>query len=125
VFKHVTSTSPDDLKIAVDHGEGGAIIRLHGRLGIDSSPALRDQLLAMLQAEPPESILVDLTEVVYIDASGVATLLEGLKIAHHRRTKFCIDGLQGRVARLFEATGLISLFEANGCIRAPSGSKVN
>ncbi|HEV2730883.1 MAG TPA: STAS domain-containing protein [Terriglobales bacterium] len=125
MFKHGTLTSTDGLDIAVDHGEEGAIVRLHGRLGIDSSPALRDRLLAMLQGEPPKAVLVDLTEVVYIDASGIATLLEALKIARSRQTMFCVKGIQGRIVRLFQATGLMNLFEAKGCGNASSDLKVN
>ncbi len=41
-------TATDGLEITADHGEDGTIVRLHGRLSIDSSPRLRDQLLAML-----------------------------------------------------------------------------
>jgi anti-sigma B factor antagonist len=125
VFKQGTSTSTDGLDIAVEHGEEGAIVRLHGRLVIDSSPELRDRLLAMLQGEPPKAILVDLTEVVYIDASGIATLLEALKIARNRQTMFCVKGIQGRISRLFQATGLMNLFEGNGCRSASSELKVS
>ena len=125
MFEQGTLTSTDGLDIAVEHGEEGAIVRLHGRLGIDSSPELRDRLLAMLQGEPPEAILVDLTEVVYIDASGIATLLEALKIARNRQTMFCVKGIQGRIIRLFQATGLMNLFEGNGCRSASSELKVS
>lgn len=125
MFKPGTLTSTDSLDIAVDHGEEGPIVRLHGRLGIDSSPALRDRLLAMLQGEPPKTVLVDLTGVVYIDASGIATLLEALKIARNRQTMFCVKGIQGRIMRLFEAVGLMNLFEANGCGSASSELKVS
>ena len=47
-------------------------MRLRGHLGIDSSPALRDRLLAMLQRQSMETVVVDLTEVSYLDASGIA-----------------------------------------------------
>jgi anti-sigma B factor antagonist len=125
VFKHGTLTSTEGLDITVDHGEEGAIVRLHGRLGIDSSPALRDRLLAMLQGEPPKAVLVDLTEVVYIDASGIATLIEALKVARNRQTMLCVKGLQGRVVRLFEVTGLMALFETSDCRGASLKLKVN
>ena len=74
-------------------GEEGKIVNLNGRVNFDSSPALRDRLLAMLQGVSPQSVVVDLTKVSYIDSSGIATLIEGLKIARNHQTRFCLKGL--------------------------------
>lgn len=92
----------DRLDINVDEGEEHTLVRLHGHLGIDSSPSLRDHLLAILQRRPTETIVVDLTELCIIDASGMATLLEALKVARNRQVTSCLKGLQGRMVCLFE-----------------------
>jgi anti-sigma B factor antagonist len=118
----VTAT---DLEITEDENEGGTLVRLRGRLSIDSSPAFRDRLLAMLRRQPPATVTVDLTEVAYMDASGVATLVEGLKSARHRQATLCLQGLQGRVRHLFEVTGLLTLFETTGCGSTTSATKVS
>jgi anti-sigma B factor antagonist len=102
----------ESLNITVEQGEERAFLRLDGHVGIDTSPDLRDRLLAILQGRPPKTIIVDLTDVSYIDASGVATLLEALKIARSLQGTLCLKGLQGRVERLFEVTGLKAVFEA-------------
>jgi anti-sigma B factor antagonist len=109
--KQSTPAVADDLHIAVDRNQEGTTLRLRGRLGIDSSPLLRDQLLAILKAPLSKVVTVDLTEVSYIDTSGIATLLEALKVARNRQTKFCVNGLQSRWVRLFEAAGLMNLFQ--------------
>src|SRR5271169_4812745 len=114
-----------DLEITEYEGEEGTLVRLRGRLSIDSSPAFRDRLLALLRRQSPATVIVDLTEVSYMDASGVATLVEGLKIARNRQTTLCLKGLQGRVRHLFEATGLLTLFETTGCGSATSAAKVS
>jgi anti-sigma B factor antagonist len=101
----------DNLDIKVDRGEERAFVRLRGRLGVDSSPSLRDLLLSILQGQAPKTMTVDLTEVSHIDASGIATLLEALKLARNRQTTLCLTGLQGRMVRLFEVTGLQAVFE--------------
>jgi STAS domain len=46
---------------------------LSGRIDIDSSPAIRDRLLALLQSPCPELVCVDLSAVTHFDSSGVAT----------------------------------------------------
>jgi len=48
----------------------------------------------------------------------MATLVEGLKIARNRQGTLCLQGLQDRVLQLFELTGLLDLFETNGCKNA-------
>jgi anti-sigma B factor antagonist len=118
-------TATDGLEITVDHCEEGTLVCLNGRLGIDSSPALRDRLLAMLRGQSPEAVIVDLTEVSYIDASGIATLLEGLKIARNRGTTLALKGLHDRLLHLFEVTGVLPLFGTSGLRTAPSVSKVS
>jgi anti-sigma B factor antagonist len=108
--------NPADLEIIVDDGsESTNVLRLKGRLGIDSSPALRDRFLAMLRSQSPKALVVDLVEVSYIDTSGVATLLEALKWARNRQTTLCLKGLQGRPLHLFEVAGVLPLFETSGC----------
>ncbi len=106
----------DGLEITVDSDEAGTVFRLRGRVTIDSSPALRDRLLAMLRGQAPTAVIFDLSEVPYIDSSGIATLIEGLKVARNRQIAFCLQGLQGRLLHLFEVTGVLTLFKANGCI---------
>jgi len=115
----------EGLEITVDHGQEGTVLRLHGRLAIDSSPALRDRLLAMLQAPSPQAVIVDFTDVSYLDSSGMATLIEALRIAHLKQTTLCLQGLQGRLLHLFDVTGLSALFEKNGCVSASPESQVS
>jgi anti-sigma B factor antagonist len=115
----------DGLEITVYGGDEGSIVHLRGRLNIDSSPALRDRLLPMLGAQSSEAVIVDLTDVSYVDSSGIATLIEGLKIARLRQTTLCLHGLQGRLLHLFQVTGVSTLFEKSGCGSASAESKVS
>jgi len=91
-------------------GENGALASLYGRIDIDTSPAVRDQLIALLHAPHPEGVSIDLSGVTHIDSSGVATLIEALKIARNCKTELRLQGLHDRLHRLFEATGILSLF---------------
>jgi len=119
-LKHGKLNAVDGLDIVVDDAEASTVFRLRGRVNIDSSPALRDRLLAVLRGQAPTAVIFDLTEVPYIDSSGIATLIEGLKIARNRHIAFCLQGLQGRLLHLFEVTGVMTLFMANGCIVRPA-----
>ena len=109
------------LTISVDQEGTNAVVRLTGRVDVDSSPDLRDRLRTLLWEEAlPQAVIVDLAGVSYIETSGVATLIESLRIARHHQINFRLQGLSGAVLRLFEVTGVLALFEASG-----SGQKVS
>jgi anti-sigma B factor antagonist len=84
---------------------------LSGRIDIDSSPAVRDRLLGMLQPPSAKIVSVDLSGVTHIDSSGVATLIEALKIARGNKTELRLQGLDEGLYRLFESTRILSLFD--------------
>lgn len=105
----------DKPEIDIVTAEDGALARIYGRIDIDSSPALHDRLLSLLQAPRPNRLSIDLSAVSHIDSSGVATLIDVLKIARGHKTELRLQGLHGRLLRLFESTGILSLF--NGSIR--------
>jgi anti-anti-sigma factor len=107
-------TPTEGLKISVADGKEGVLVCLEGRLNIDSSPQFRDQLLAILLEQSPRNLTVDLAKVSYIDSSGIATLLQGLKIARQHRIGLHLTGLEGRLLHLFEATGVLGLFATDG-----------
>jgi anti-sigma B factor antagonist len=100
-------------EIAIVDTGNGTLARLNGRIDIDSSPAVRDRLLAVLQARDLTILTIDLSAVTHIDSSGVATLIEALKIARVRKTQLRLQGLHDRLHRLFDSTGMLSLFNGS------------
>ena len=105
----------DSLQINVDSDKEIAVMYLHGRVDIEFSPSLRDHLLEMLRRQSPlKTIAIDLAAVSYMDTAGLATLIEGLRIARIRGIAMHLRGPQGRILRLFHATGIGSLFDIGG-----------
>ena len=118
----VSIPSSGNLKISVDQVGKDAVVRPSGRIDVDSSPDLRDRLRALLSGEAlPETIIVDLAGVSYIETSGVATLIEALRIARHHRINFRLQGLSGATLRLFQVTGVLALFDASDSGQGESG----
>src|SRR5271155_1367379 len=104
------------LEITVDRSGNDAIVRPRGQINVYSSPDLRDSMQAILSTEPlPRTVTVDLAGVPYIETSGIATLIEALRIARHHEIGFCLQGLGGSVLRLLEVTGVLPLFKASDC----------
>jgi anti-anti-sigma factor len=111
-LKRPEGTSTSSIEIALDHSGANAIVHLKGRIDVDSSPDVRDRLRAILLSDPsPHAVTVDLAGVTSIEASGIATLIEALKVARHHEIRFKLQG-HGSVLQLFESTGLLGLFDA-------------
>jgi anti-sigma B factor antagonist len=121
----VESTSEGNFGITVFQHNEEVFVQLSGRIDVDSSPDLRDRLRTLMSDKTlPQTIIVDLAGVPYIETSGIATLIEALRMARHLRTDFRLQGMSGAVLRLFQVTGVLALFEAGGSGQSRSGEKV-
>ncbi len=119
-----SSETIDTPGINVTHSTDGVLACLYGRVDIDSSPALRQRLLAILQDSQPTVVRIDLSAVTHIDSSGIATLIEALRIARSHKTELRLQGLQDRLLRLFQSSGILSLFNGSEEATSQSASKV-
>jgi anti-anti-sigma factor len=112
-LKRPGSDLTGSIEIAVDRTAADAVVRLKGRIDVESSPDVRDGLRTILLNDPPpRAVAVDLADVTSIEASGIATLVESLRVARHRKIRFHLQG-QGSVLQLFESAGLLALFDKN------------
>jgi anti-sigma B factor antagonist len=119
-------TSESALRITVLQTDHEVVVQLTGRVDVDSSPDLRDRLRTLLSAEAlPQTLTVDLAGVSYIETSGIATLIEALRVARHHQTNLRLQGLNGAALRLFEVTGVLALFEAGNPGPSGPGRKVS
>ena len=90
--------------------QGNAVLTVTGRVTINSSPVLRDELLATIQKGTLASLTIDLSAVPYIDCSGLATLVEALRLARSAKVSMRLK-LHERPLYLFQVTGLLPLFD--------------
>lgn len=118
------SQSDGKLGINIVENKDGALVYLSGRVDIESSPSFRDRLLALIEGRGAKRVSVDLFAITQIDSSGIATLIEALKIAHAYQTELTLQGLHDDLLRLFEFTGILSLFNGSRQTIGRSGDEV-
>jgi anti-sigma B factor antagonist len=92
----------------------GDIVKVKGEVDLYSSPALREAILKAVQGAKGPGIAVDLSDVPYMDSSGVATLVEGLKASNQGKKQFTLLSPSAAVARVLELARLNSVFEIKG-----------
>ena len=89
-------------------------VEVAGCVTVDSSPHLRSVLLRLFHAASGLVMTIDLSKVSYMDISGIATLMEALRIAREREAKLRLTGMTGQVRMLAEVTELDRIYQAAG-----------
>ncbi len=84
------------------------VIALAGEVDLHYSPQLREQLLASLGDQ--RNVLVDLSQVSYIDSSGVASLVEGFQLAKNDRLRFGLVGVSTSALQVLQLARLDKVF---------------
>lgn len=88
-------------------------LKISGEIDLHASPALRAELQACLAQKTPR-LLLDFTEVGYIDSSGLATLIEYVRECGKFGGRLALFGLQAKVKTIFELVRLNELFCISG-----------
>ena len=94
-----------------DNNKAAATLAFHGRITVQNSGEMRAALRNGLSGNPPE-LALDLSDVSYMDTSGVATLVEAARIARRQRTRLSLRGLCDQPRYLFEMARFDRLFDA-------------
>lgn len=85
--------------------DGIAILSLRGQVDLHYAPVLRSLLQAKLNIRCP-ALILDLTEVSFIDSTGLAVIIEYLRDAHEFGGAFCIGGVNADVQGIFDIVRL-------------------
>ena len=89
--------------------EGGiAVVALTGDVDLESSPKVRSALLDCVGTK--RRVLVDMSEVSYIDSSGVASLVEAFQTARKGETSFALVEVSEAAMRVLQLARLDKVF---------------
>ena len=99
------------MNILMEKRDGKTVLSLkEERVDAHNAAALKDRLLKALEEED-RALVIDLSQVQFIDSSGLGALLSGYKNANLRASGFALVGLQPLVKSMFELTRLHRVFE--------------
>jgi anti-sigma B factor antagonist len=101
-----------------------AILDLVGDITLFNSPEIRKALIVLLKDTRVPQLFINMTGVKYVDSSGIASLVEGLKIARDSGSRFVLYGLSKPAITVLELTHLLHVFEVHAneqeALAAPS-----
>ncbi|MBT2691372.1 anti-sigma factor antagonist [Bacillus sp. ISL-47] len=105
------------MNITIDVKENDMLIEamVSGEIDAYTAPKLREELFPLTEKEGVEMV-VNLSEVSYMDSTGLGVFVGVFKNVRANNGKFKIIGLSDRLKRLFEITGLADIIDINSGI---------
>ncbi len=90
---------------------GDAVIaEARGEIDLHNSPELRAAIRAILAKSLPKRLILNLSQVPYMDSSALAVLIEALQKLRPSGGRVMLVGLQPRVKGLLEIARLDTIF---------------
>ena len=99
------------MQISARHLDKITIFDISGDIDLATSPELRKPLLRELRELRTPRVVLNLKAVRYIDSSGVASLVEGLKASRDVGSRFIMFGLNTTVREVLQLSKLVKIFE--------------
>jgi anti-sigma B factor antagonist len=93
------------MRLISDTQERARILALGGEIDLHFAPVFRT-LLEEPTGVPAEALVLDLSEVSFIDSSGIAVIIEQLRSATRRSKAFYIGGMSETVKEIFKIVNL-------------------
>jgi len=105
------------MEIEIKKIDGRAVLKLSGRVDMNTSPDFRKAALTLYTKGKCKDLIIDFTNVSYIDTSGLATLLEMLVMAKEKCAQLTLRGLNENVWYLIDVNGLTGFFTIESSAR--------
>ena len=99
------------MQISARHLDKITIFDISGDVDLATSPELRKALLRELREARMPRVILNLKAVRYIDSSGVASLVEGLKVSRDVGARLILFGLNTTVREVLQLSKLVRIFE--------------
>lgn len=107
------------LEVNTQSSGSSVVLTPSGDVDLSCSRELQGHLRKALEGKP-QSLVVNLEKVPYMDSSGVATLVEAMQIARKQSTRLVLCGLQDKVRSIFEIARLDKVFTITADVQAAS-----
>ncbi|MFE8700612.1 STAS domain-containing protein [Cytobacillus sp. FJAT-54145] len=98
------------MKKEISVQDNQVIVRLSDSIYVEEASTLRDSVLSYID-KGYSNFLLDLTNLRYIDSSGLGVLIAIQKRTAQQNGTLVIKGLNGAVKELFELTRLTQVFD--------------
>lgn len=109
------SDEPGDLEFAITRETKGTttVVSVRGDVDVATSPQLRAELQSAIDGGA-EEVVVDVSEMDFIDSAGLGVLIGALKRAREANARLVLRGVQPSPRKVLGITGLDEMFTIEG-----------
>jgi len=100
-----------NLQISTRVNGAATVMDISGRVTLEAAPQFLKALMQEVKVQRAPRLLVNMTEVSYIDSAGAACLVEALKVSRDLKLGFALYGLGSVAKDVLELTRLTTVFE--------------
>ncbi|MHC4658098.1 MAG: STAS domain-containing protein [Planctomycetota bacterium] len=101
---------PQDVVKGVKYEGRAVVLELRGEIDMKCSAGVKGKFRELFR-DKPAVLVVDMTEVEFMDSSGLATLVGALKWCRLNGSEFRLAGLAQSVRSIFEICRLETIFQ--------------
>jgi anti-sigma B factor antagonist len=98
-----------DLTISTREAEGRTVVSVAGEIDVYTAPRLREEITELVAAGTYD-IVIDMSEVEFLDSTGLGVLVGGLKKVRAHDGTLQLVCSQDRLLKIFRITGLAKVF---------------
>lgn len=117
-----TPNAPDHLDIRVEDTSDCLVVKLAGEVDVAAAPRLRETLLRLLH-RTDLAVVIDLSELDFIDSTGLSALIAGARRATALGRDYALAAPRPRIKRVFDVTGLDHVIPIHDVIENAAGAK--
>ena len=98
------------MKLKVDDVAGAIVLDVEGEVDMETSPKLRDEIKKSVKKKPG-AVKLRLADVPYIDSSGIAVLIEGMKWCKGKKIPYSLVDISENVRGVLKLSRLLEAFQ--------------
>ena len=99
------------MQISTRHLDKTTILDISGNIDLAHSTEVRRMVLREFRENRTPRVILNLLDVKYIDSSGVASLVEGLKASRDVGSRLILFGLSPIAYEVLQLSRLLKIFE--------------
>ncbi len=111
------------MKVIMETIDKSLIVHLFGELDHHYSEELRDKIDARIWSTDVDTLILELSNVVFMDSSGIGVLMGRYKLMQAQGGKVVIAGISKSIEKLWEVSGLGKIIPQYGNIAQALGGK--
>ena len=92
---------------------GTSVVQLRGELDLEGAPAMAAVLAALTQVEGPAEVVLDFSELTFLDSSGISVLITAQRNMNDQGRRLTVRWARPNILKVLTISGLAEFLHAS------------